>query len=99
MQTCLPNLSGVTEMSKNARKKRQKIRLEFDDNFDGLYDDDIDMGPLTQGRFGTDWEDLEYRHEKRDDIDARRKIERRRDMKRLYSELDEWEEFGSSADW
>ncbi len=86
-------------MGKKSRKKRQKIDLEFDNDFNDLYDDDFDLEQLSRDIYSTDWGDHEYEYEKNSGSDARRKIERRRDMKKLYSELDEWEEFGSKGNW
>ena len=69
--------------------------LDVFDDFDDL-DSDIDLKELSGDTYSADWEDFD---EKRDRTDARRKIERRREMKRLYSELNDWEEFGLSDDW
>ncbi len=82
-------------MSKKSRSKRQKINLDFDDDFDDLYDEKFDLDQLSRDIYSTDWGDYEDQYEKDSRSDARRKIERRRDMKKLYSELDEWEVFGS----
>jgi hypothetical protein len=87
------------EMSKKSHKKRQKIVFDFDDDFDELYDDDFDLDQLSRDIYSTDWGDHDYPYEKGNGNDARRRIERRRDMRKLYSELDEWEEFGSKSNW
>jgi len=81
------------EMSRNSRKRREKPALEGDSFF---LDDEHDTK-------GDELYDLEWFD---DDLpgsgsrtDARRRIERYRDMKSLYSELDEWEEFGTRDEW
>jgi hypothetical protein len=63
--------------------------MEFDafEDFDDGYDDDFDLRQLSNDYHGDDeWGADE------DKFTARRKIERRRDLKKLYSQLDEWEE-------
>jgi hypothetical protein len=84
-------------MSKKSRAKRQKVNLDFDDDFGDLYDDDFDLDDISRDVDKDEWDDFDY--DKRFKTDARRRIERRRDMKRLYSQLDEWEEFGARGDW
>ena len=81
------------EMSKNSRRRREKPALEGDIFF---FEDDHD----TKGHEPYDLEWID------DDLpgggtrtDARRRIERYRDMKSLYSELDEWDEFGARDEW
>ena len=83
-----------------ARKKAiKKIPLKKYDPYDDLddfYDDEIDIHELSRDFYSTERDDF-YGGDP--SITARRKIERRRDMKRLYSQLDEWEEFGESTNW
>lgn len=79
-------------MAKKGGKHQSDLEDDFLDDIDEL-DGDLDVSPDA---YSADWEDFD---EKRDRADARRKIERRREMKRLYSELNEWEEFGLSDDW
>ena len=93
----LQNLHEDKEMSKKSRNRRQKISLDFDDEDYEFYDDDLDMDELARDIHSTDWGDYDY--EKSSKADSRRRIERQRDMKKLYSELDEWEEFGVQGDW
>jgi hypothetical protein len=70
------------------------VSIENEDDFDDLFDDDFDANELSKDISSTEWGD--------DDLDssvnARRKIERRKDIKKLYSQLDEWEEFGKNPD-
>jgi hypothetical protein len=47
------------------------------------------MKDLARDFYSTDWD--EYMED--GNMTARRKIERRRDYQKVYSELDEWEEF------
>jgi hypothetical protein len=84
-------------MSKKSLAKRQKVDLDFEDDFDDLYDDDFDLEEMSRDLDSDEWDDFDY--DKREKTDARRRIERRRDVKRLYSELDEWEQFGARGDW
>lgn len=81
-------------MSSNSRKKRQKPVFEYDD---ALFDDDLDLEGAEDDIFLMDWESDE-KPGRRGRGDARRRIERHREMQRLYSELDDWEEFGSRYD-
>jgi hypothetical protein len=81
-------------MGKRARKNYRNVSIENEDDFDDLFDDDFDANELSKDISSTEWGD--------DDLDssvnARRKIERRKDIKKLYSQLDEWEEFGKNPD-
>jgi len=83
-------------MSKKARKKHRELDFDPLDELDGLYDDDFDVNELSRGSHTTGWDDYFDTEER---FSARRKIERRNDMKKLYSQLDEWEQFGDRADW
>jgi hypothetical protein len=82
-------------MGKKARKKHRELEFEPMDEFDDLYDDELDVRELT-GSADSEWG--EY-YDSEASFSARRKIERRNDMKKLYSQLDEWEQFGDRADW
>jgi hypothetical protein len=82
-------------MGKKSGKNPREFELDEIDDFDDL--DDLDVKGLSRDIYSAEWDD-EY-EEKQDRADARRKIERRRDMKRLYSELNDWEEFGLNEDW
>lgn len=85
-------------MAKRARKKNRDFNFDPYDDFDDMYDDDFDPKDVSKDFYSTEWGE--------DDISdwnghgtARRKIERRNEMKRLYSELNDWEEFGDSDNW
>jgi hypothetical protein len=84
-------------MAKKARKKYKELDFDPLDEFDDLYSDDLDVKELSreiqQGGWDDDYPEVEER------FSARRKIERRNDMKKLYSQLDEWEQFGDRVDW
>jgi hypothetical protein len=73
--------------------------LDFDpfDEFEDGYEDELDVKALSKEMQGSDWDDDSFETEER--FSARRKIERRNDMKKLYSQLDEWEQFGDRVDW
>ncbi len=82
-----------------ARKGRKHTReLDFDpfDDFDDLYDDDLDLKELSRDFLGSDLDEAPGRGSHGS---ARRKIERRNEMRRLYSELNDWEEFGQDENW
>lgn len=81
-------------MAKKARKKYKELDFDPFDEFEESFDEDMDVKELAQSG---DWDD--YYEEKEERFSARRKIERRNDMKKLYSQLDEWEQFGDRVDW
>ena len=83
-------------MGKKSGKHHREFEFDDFDDFDDLEEDLDPIGP-SRGFQDADWDDDPI--EKRGRGSARRKIERRRDMKRLYSELNDWEEFGLSDDW
>lgn len=79
----------------NLKKLQGRVQSDsFDDEFDVEFDDDLEMA-------SHDWYDDEWDEEDdvQDHFSSRRKIERRRDMKKVYSELDEWEQLGSDQGW
>jgi hypothetical protein len=81
-------------MGKRARKNYRNVGVENDDDFDDMFDDDFDAHELSRDIHSTEWGD----DDAESSVSARRKIERRKDIKKLYSQLDEWEEFGKSPD-
>ena len=83
-------------MASRKRKFRQKMDFDPYDDLDFMYDDDIDIKDIARDFYSAD---SDYEPDEESRITARRQIERRRDMKRLYSELDQWEEFGEHEDW
>jgi hypothetical protein len=82
-------------MASKKRKYRQKIEFDPYDDLD-FADEEFEIKDIAKDFYSTY---SEYETDEDSRITARRQIERRRDMKRLYSELDEWEEFGISDDW
>jgi len=83
-------------MAKKARKKYKELDFEPLEEFEDAYADDPDLKELSSGMQDSDWDDS---FDVEDQFSARRKIERRNDMKKLYSQLDEWEQFGDRVDW
>lgn len=83
-------------MASRKRKFRQKPEFDIYDDTDSIYDDDMDISEIARDFYSAD---SGYDFDGESSITARRRIERRRDMKKLYSELDEWEEFGNRDDW
>lgn len=79
-------------MAKKARKKFKDADFDPYDEFGETFDEDLDVKELSS----SEWDDY-YETEER--FSARRKIERRNDIKKLYSQLDEWEQFGDRVDW
>lgn len=82
-------------MGKKARKSYRNISIVDDDDFDDLFDDEFDADDLSRESYSTSFGGGDGKDR---GLNARRRIERRRDMKQLYSQLDEWEEFGSNHD-
>jgi len=82
-------------MGKKARKHYRNVGIEKDDEFDDLFDDDFDAHDLSRDIHSTEWGDDDDGDKR---VSARRKIERRNDSKKLYSQLDDWEEYGKNSD-
>jgi hypothetical protein len=87
-------LHGDLKMGKRARKNYRNVSIENEDDFDDLFDDDIDANELTREIHSTEWGE----DNSEQGVNARRKIERRKDINKLYSQLDDWEEFGKTTD-
>jgi len=83
-------------MAKKARKKYKELDFDPFDEFDDAFDGELDVKELSRDIQNSQWGDY-YDTEER--FSARRKIERRNDMKKLYSQLDDWEQFGDRVDW
>ena len=84
-------------MASKKRRYRQKFEFDpYDDlNFSNDYDDDVDIKDIARDFYST-YSDYEVGEESR--ITARRQIECRSDMKKLYSELEVLVDFGVSFD-
>ena len=80
-------------MVKKAGKKYSELDFDPYDDTDDEFEDALDVSET----YRSNWDDDGFESEER--FSARRKIERRKDMKRLYSQLDEFEEFGDRVDW
>jgi len=81
-----------------ARKKQEQYQ-DFDtDDFDdyALDSDDMDIRNLSKDFYSTEWEDPFQTQER---FSTRRKIERRKEIKDLYSQFDEWDDYDSRNDW
>ena len=83
-----------------ASKKRPKVRkFESDpyDEYDEDFDDDMDdIGNLSKDFYSADWEDPASSDQR---FSTRRKIERRNDLKALYSQFDEWDDVDLGNEW
>ncbi|HEY5775331.1 MAG TPA: hypothetical protein VIS57_04535 [Xanthomonadales bacterium] len=69
---------------------------DYEDYEDELDDDLGNIKHLSKDFYSTDWEDpseSDYR------FSARRKIERRKDLKNLYSDLDDGDELDFGNEW
>jgi hypothetical protein len=84
-------------MAKKVGKKYRELDFDPYDEVDDLYDDELDVKELSRDIYSTEWGDDYLEPEER--FSARRKIERRNDMRKLYSQLDEFEQFGDRGDW
>lgn len=80
-------------MTKSAGKNYRELEIEPFDDADESFDEELDVAEFLRSEWGEDFEETEER------FSTRRKIERRRDMRKLYSQLDEFEQFGDHADW
>ena len=83
-------------MASNKRKSRQKMKVDILEDFDDYYDEDFDVKDIAKDFYSTEWSHYDE-SEKR--MTARRKIEQRRDLQKLYSQLDDFEEFGQPFSW
>lgn len=66
---------------------------EFDDDFDLS---SADMRKLSKDFYSTDWEDPSGHDRK---FSTRRKIERRNDLKNLFSQFDDYDDIDLGSDW
>lgn len=82
-------------MARKARKLTREFKFDPYDDFDDIYDDDFDAKVLTRDSHSTEWSKDDH-SDWNGHGSARRKIERRNEMKKLYSELNDWEEYGES---
>jgi len=67
------------------------------DDYEEEFDDDIgNLKNLSKDFYSTDWEDPSYSEHR---ISARRRIERRNDLRNLYSQIDDGDEFEFGNEW
>lgn len=66
---------------------------ELDEGFDEEFDD---IKHISKDFYSTDWDDPSG-NDKR--FSTRRKIERRNDLKNLFSQFDDWDEIDIGNDW
>ena len=88
--------------SKHRPNKQNFDSGSYDDfaDYDDI-EDEFDMGPddmrkLSKDFYSTDWEDPSGYESK---FSTRRKIERRNDLKILYSQFDDLDEIELGNDW
>jgi hypothetical protein len=82
-----------------ARRKRKQGFEDFDFGPYDDYDDDSDLdefADLAKDFYSTDWEDPSGTYHR---VSARRRIERRNELKDLYSEFDDWDDPELDAEW
>jgi hypothetical protein len=87
-------------------KRKSKINNFESESFDDLdyfddFDDDFDMSSgdmrkLSKDFYSTDWEDPSENDRK---FSTRRKIERRNDLKNLFSQFDDYDDIELGSDW
>lgn len=83
-------------MAKRKHGKPKAYEIDPYEDYPVSFEDNADLDELSS-EFAIGDQDEFFEPEER--FSARRKIERRNDMRRLYSQLDEWEEFGTRYDW
>lgn len=83
--------------SKHKRNTRDFESDSYDDyDVHDDFDDLEDLGYLSKDFYSTDWEDPSGPESR---FSTRRKIERRNDLKKLYSQFDEFDDFELGNDW
>jgi hypothetical protein len=83
-------------MASKKRKYRQKWDFDDYEDLDFTYEDDLEISDIAKDFYSAD---SRYDSEEETRITARHQIERRKDMKKLYSELNDWEMYGDQDDW
>jgi len=83
-------------MSKKGREKFRVYEIDPFSDDDDLDVDDFDYEALTREVHSVERDEI---FEKEERFSTRRKIERRNDMKELYSQFDEWDESDSRHHW
>ena len=88
--------SGKAQLRKLKLNVQNDVHDDLDEDFEGDFDIDMDSEDLPYRMYNDDWDKDD---QVPDRFSARRKIERRRDMKKVFSDLDEWEQFGDDNAW
>lgn len=83
-------------MSKKGREKFRVYEIDPFSDDDDLDSDDFDYEALTRDVHSVERDEI---FEKEERFSTRRKIERRNDMKELYSQFDESDESDSRHHW
>lgn len=90
-------------MGSKRKPKKRDYESDLYDDFDNYYDyeeefgDDIgNLKNLSKDFYNTDWEDPSDSDHR---ISTRRKIERRNDLRNLYMQIDDGDEFEFGNDW
>ena len=84
-------------MGTKHRPKAWEYEQNQYDDYDSDLDDDLDdLGDLSRDFYSTDWEDPSGNERK---FSTRRKIERRNDLKNLFSQFEDYDEIELGSDW
>ena len=84
-------------MASKKRPKARKFESDPYDEYDEDFNEDMDdIGNLSKDFYSADWEDPSGSDSR---FSTRRKIERRNDLKALYSQFDEWDDIDLSNEW
>ena len=83
-------------MSKKGREKFRVYEIDPFSDDDDLDADDFDYEDLTREVHSVERDEI---FEKEERFSTRRKIERRNEMKELYSQFDDWDESDQRNHW
>ena len=84
-------------MGSKRRSNSQEFDLDLYDEYEDELDDVLDdLGYLSKDFYSTDWEDPSGSERR---FSTRRKIERRNDLKKLYSQFDDWDDSDLRDEW
>lgn len=84
-------------MGRKHRRKSQDLDFDPYDDYGDEYDIDLDnIGYLSKDFYSTDWEDPTGPESH---FSSRRKIERRNDLRKLYTEIDDWDDLDVQNEW
>jgi len=88
---------GETWMGRKHRRKSQEFDFDPYDDYEDEFEDGLDdIGYLSKDFYSTDWDDPSGPESR---FSSRRRIERRNDLKKLYSEIDDWDDFDVQNEW